>query len=98
MTASSINSAATKADRGRLNLQSHGWIVRQNNLNQYLRIDLAKDTSVTKVATQGRFNADQWVTSYYVRHSLDGTHWVTYKQNSVNKVLCQLKNLVVLIE
>ncbi|XP_031566310.1 venom prothrombin activator oscutarin-C non-catalytic subunit-like isoform X1 [Actinia tenebrosa] len=86
MTASSINSAATKADRGRLNLNSHGWISRHNNPNQYLRIDLGKETSVTKVATQGRFNVGQWVTSYYLRYSLDGTHWVTYKQNSVDKI------------
>ena len=87
MTSSSIYNAGTKADRGRLNLQSHGWIAKQNNAHQYLRINLAKETSVTKVATQGRFNADQWVASYYLRYSLDGKHWVTYKQNSLDKVL-----------
>ena len=39
-----------------------------------------------RVATQGRQNADQWVTSYYVSYSVKGFRFVTYKEYRRTKV------------
>ena len=41
---------------------------------------------MTKVATQGRQDADQWVTKYTLSYSLDGMHWAEYMENSVTWV------------
>jgi len=41
---------------------------------------------ITKVDTQGRHDADQWVTRYLLSSSLDGIHWQIYRFNSQDKV------------
>lgn len=71
--------------RARLHIAKQGryigsWASRHNNHNQWLKIDLGRSTKVTGIATQGRQDADQWVTAYYVYYSLDGVHFsrVTY--------------------
>lgn len=35
---------------------------------------------VTAVATQGRYDYDQWVKQYKLQHSMDGNTWNTYPQ------------------
>lgn len=71
--------------RARLHIPKQGrymgaWSSRHNNHNQWLKIDLGRPTKVTGMATQGRQDADQWVTAYYVYYSLDGVRFsrVTY--------------------
>ena len=34
---------------------------------------------MTKVATQGRYDDNQWVMSYSLSYSVDGTHWAWYR-------------------
>ena len=34
---------------------------------------------MTKVATQGRYDHNQWVMSYSLSYSVDGTHWAWYR-------------------
>ena len=41
---------------------------------------------ITKVATQGRQDYNQWVTRYTISTSLDGTHWAIYRLKSQDKV------------
>lgn len=55
------------------------WCTRTNNGNEWLQVYFGRETTVTKVATQGRYDADQWVTSYSVSYSVDGTHWAWYR-------------------
>jgi len=39
-------------------------------------VDLGETTKVTMVATQGRYDYDQWVKSYKVAYSKYGGHFV----------------------
>ena len=39
-----------------------------------------------KIATQGRQDARQWVTKYFVTYSQDGANFAEYKENSNRKV------------
>lgn len=85
MTASSQWDKFHAPFRARLHIARQGryigsWSARHNNHNQWLKIDLGRTTRVTGIATQGRQDADQWVTAYYVYYSQDGVHWsrVTY--------------------
>ena len=63
------------------------WIARQTNANQWLRVDFKHKATVTNILTQGRRDLRQWVTSYTVGYSDDGTKFKTYKKNNgQNKV------------
>ena len=42
------------------------WLPRHDNLNQYLVVDFGSNTIVTGISSQGRHNADQYVTGYYI--------------------------------
>lgn len=62
------------------------WASNSNTVGQYLQIDLGGTYVINRVATQGRPSWDQWVTSYTVWTSVDGTTWTqnggTYTGNT----------------
>ena len=62
------------------------WYAKRNDKRQWLKIDFGGLTRVSRIATQGRQNADQWVTSYYVSYSVKGFRFVTYKEYRRTKV------------
>ena len=62
------------------------WCSRTRNNRQWLQVDFGTDTIVTRVCTQGRHNADQWVSSYYVSFSSRGQRFITYKEGRRTKV------------
>ena len=69
---------------GRLNKipasgKAGAWCAKSNDGNQWLQVSFGRQTTVTKVATQGRYDSNQWVTSYSLSYSVDGTHWVWYR-------------------
>ena len=80
------------ASRGRLSIKASGrmrgsWTASARNPDQWLQIDLgANDTRVTGVATQGRQDADQWVTSYKLQYGNDGLYFQYYKDQGEEKV------------
>ncbi|KAL9978605.1 hypothetical protein ACROYT_G016141 [Oculina patagonica] len=91
MTASTINDNNHAAKLGRLNLvaasgNAGAWCAKKNDVNQWLQIDLGTPTTVTKVATQGRQEASQWVTSYWLSYSLTGSFWVKYTVRGKKKI------------
>ena len=92
MTASTIHSSIFSANLGRLNLvarsgKNGAWCAKTSNNKEWLQIDLGNPTTVTKVATQGRQNADQWLTSYSISYSLTGSYWVQYTVRGKIKVI-----------
>ena len=58
------------------------WSSKLNHQGQWLEVDLEETAKVTMVATQGRYDADQWVKSYKVAYSKYGGHFVF--QNKVS--------------
>ena len=76
---------------GRLHFRRSGhrmgaWCVRHNNRYQWLMVDFGRTMRITKMASQGRQDARQWVTQYYVSYSQDGVFFAVYKKNSARKV------------
>ena len=55
------------------------WCSHSSNTNEWLQVHFGRETTVTKVATQGRYDADQWVTSYSLSYGVDGSHWAWYR-------------------
>jgi hypothetical protein len=89
ITASSHFSNKSTAYQGRLETkksQTHigAWSSNQT-FASWLQIDLGLVSMVTKVATQGRHDADQWVKTYVLMYSIDGIHWATYKDQHSNR-------------
>ena len=92
MTASTIHAANYAAHLGRLNRVSGSgkagaWCAKTSNNKEWLQIDLGNPTTVTKVATQGRQDANQWPTSYSISYSLTGSYWVQYTVRGKIKVI-----------
>lgn len=52
-----------------------GWAVDQNSTGDYWQVDFGSVIPVNGVASQGREDADQWLGTYTVATSLDGTTW-----------------------
>ena len=63
------------------------WSAKYNNRYQWLQVDFGRAAKIIRISTQGRQDADQWVTQYFVMHSLDGLHFVQYKERNNIKVL-----------
>jgi carbonic anhydrase len=70
-------------NRARLNVGSgtSAWCAdtKADVAKEYLEVDLGSPTVVGGVATQGRLNVAQWVTSYRVAVSTDGYAWNVVK-------------------
>ncbi|XP_028410605.1 von Willebrand factor-like [Dendronephthya gigantea] len=86
LKASSQWSQSWSPGHGRL----HGgncWIARSRDGNQWMQVDFKYKATVTEILTQGRSGASQWVKSYTVGYSDDGTTFKTYKgSNGQDKV------------
>lgn len=92
ITASSIRDSNHEAFQGRLNFQaismnSGSWSAGRNDLNQWLQVFLGGPLfTVAGVATQGRSDYDQWVTSYSLMYTDDGPGFQHYRLGFVIKV------------
>ena len=62
------------------------WTSKYNNRYQWLQVDFGGPAKIIRISTQGRQDADQWVTQYYVSHSLDRVHFLEYKERNSRKV------------
>ena len=91
ITASSEVNQFHAARLGRLGQVKRGryvgaWCARHRNHNQWLKVDFGRPMKITSVATQGRQDTNQWVTSFYLSSSQDNVHWEMYKFRSAYKV------------
>lgn len=58
---------------------NYGWLSKQNNHQQYIQVDLEANTRVKGVSTQGRQNANQWVTKYKLSYGSVPSKMVYYR-------------------
>ncbi|PFX14396.1 Receptor-type tyrosine-protein phosphatase delta [Stylophora pistillata] len=82
----SSESTGFEAFKGRLHAV-RGWSPDRNNRpDDYLQIDLQYEFLLCAVATQGRSTYDDWTTEYKLQLSFDGSTFVTYTENNVDKI------------
>ena len=87
ITASSVYNAATPANSGRLNYAAgSSWCASLSDSIPYLQVDLGSVYIICAVATQGNSRADQWVKTYQVQYSTDGSNWIIYKEREQIRV------------
>lgn len=96
MTSSSMWDSRHGPYRARLNLLNRGgtgaWSSRYKNVFQWLQIDLGQVSRVVAVATQGRYDANQWVKKYEISYAIYGNKFKYYSIN--RKVLVGTANLL----
>ena len=91
-------------DRARLNIHAgHGrtgaWVARYRNTKQWLQVDLRQLSIIKGIATQGRREAHQYVSSYTLSYSLKGVRFRIYSVYGRIKVMSTVPvtlNLVVM--
>ena len=93
ITASSEHSQTYAAKNARLNFQGEvgrkaAWSAGRNNDQQWLQVDVQHQVFLTGISSQGRTNCtcNQWVESYTVSYSNNGTYFIDFKQNGDIKV------------
>lgn len=62
------------------------WIPKTQDLNQWLQLDFGVETVVTRIETQGRQDAAQWVKKYTLRYSKNGDYFQQYQPEGYTKV------------
>ena len=62
------------------------WCARHNNQYQWLAVDFGRTMRVVKFATQGRQDANNWVTKYYLTFSQDNVFFAEYMKDSARRV------------
>lgn len=86
ITSSSNNGPESSPCMARLH-GSLGWSPRTTtNDSDFLQIDLGSVYLLCGVATQGGREGSQWTSSYTIATSLDGSTWVSMKENHTDKV------------
>uniref|UniRef100_A0A8C6WS08 Retinoschisin 1 n=1 Tax=Neogobius melanostomus TaxID=47308 RepID=A0A8C6WS08_9GOBI len=73
--------------KARLNNLGFGcaWLSKFNDQNQWLQIDLKEVSVVSGILSQGRCDADEWVTKYSVQYrTVDSLNWIYYKDQTGN--------------
>ena len=74
------------AKNARLNYRG-AWSAASGDIEPWLQIDLVAVVTITKIATQGRFDEDYWVTNYSLSYSRDSQQFFKeYRQSAVIKV------------
>ncbi|XP_068455509.1 retinoschisin 1a [Clinocottus analis] len=73
--------------KARLNTQGFGcaWLSKFQDSSQWLQIDLQQVKVVSGILTQGRCDADEWITKYSVQYRTDESlSWIFYKDQTGN--------------
>uniref|UniRef100_A0A8C2YVD7 F5/8 type C domain-containing protein n=1 Tax=Cyclopterus lumpus TaxID=8103 RepID=A0A8C2YVD7_CYCLU len=73
--------------KARLNNQGFGcaWLSKFNDLHQWIQIDLKDEAVVSGILTQGRCDADEWITKYSIQYrTVETLNWIFYKDQTGN--------------
>ena len=89
LNASSELNANTPAKNGRLKFVAGSFVAGSSTSDSspYLQIDLRIPHIICAVSTQGNSQGSQWVKSYTLQSSTDGTTWTGYEENGQVKVV-----------
>ena len=91
LTASSMINHYYGPWSSRLQARNHGqyrggWVAKYRNTKQWLQVNLGTVAIVKRIATQARYDANQWVKSYTLSFSNNGVKFYPYKQGRTIRV------------
>ena len=90
--ASTEYNSALKAINGRLHFlyrsgRAGAWTAQKNDVFQFLQVNFGDWTKVTRVAIQGRQDANQWVKSFSLSYGYDPIFFKVFKEDGSEKVI-----------
>lgn len=75
---------------------SGAWCARENNVDEYIQVDLVRAHVISRVAIQEKLKTSPkdgvgvaWVTKFVVAYSQDGLSWSDYSEGNTVKVISQ---------
>ena len=93
LSGSGFYDSAHGYSRSRLHTQRNddgygAWAAEENTVGEYIQADFGQLQRIQAIATQGRADWDQWVTSYKFAYSTDGVtyHYVTSDDDCSDRV------------
>ena len=90
ISSSSVLNANTPAKNGRLNYSGgSSWCAATNDSKPYLQVEFESLYIICAVSTQGNSKGDQWVKTFTLQTSKDGTTWTDYQEAGIPKVRYQ---------
>ena len=97
ISASSYLDSKSKAYNGRLHFlltsdRVGGWVARLNDNNPFFQVNFSDWRKVTRVAIQGRQDADQWVKSFSLSYGYNSMFFQDYTEGQVKKVSNRMSN------
>ena len=60
-----------------------GWQARLQDSNQYFQVGSSIPFVFEKLIIGGRYDFNQWITSFKITYSLDGSTWVPYQNSEI---------------
>ena len=98
ITASSQFGWSHAPRRARLNkpnnsFEKGAWAAASGDVEPWLQVEFSEKVTVVKVATQGRFDLDQWVKNYHMNYSQERIHYQVYRHSGMIKVRSIFKHL-----
>ncbi|KXJ16438.1 Contactin-associated protein-like 5 [Exaiptasia diaphana] len=89
IAASSYYRSDHAPQQGRLHYRASGrsgsWCAKRNRAGEWLQVDLGKISTIKGVATQGRYDYNQWVKTYTLQYSNNGKTFKKYQGGKVFK-------------
>ena len=86
LTSSSNFNSSTPAENARLGLPGLPWCAAEGASSPYLQVNLGSLRAVCAIATQGDSHTDQWVGTYQLQTSTNGTTWTHYSEGGQTRV------------
>ena len=83
-----------RLNRGRFGNKRGAWSSLNNDIYQWLQVDLRTYTTVTRIATQGRSDMYEWVTKYRLQYSEDGVNFHFYKALGQDSAMVRPVNML----
>ena len=110
ITSYTETNSAWRAANGRLYFEKilsgreGAWRAGTNDVHQWFQVDFGGWAKITRVATQGRHDANEWIKRYTLSFSYDGVFFEPYKQNgrtavgnNTNKIIVNLTKVAELL-
>lgn len=77
--------AAQAAASHLFSVSSCAWLSKFQDSSQWLQIDLMEELVVSGILTQGRCDAEEWITKYSLQYRTDEKlNWIYYKDPTGN--------------
>lgn len=67
-----------------LHLDTSAWTAAQNDLSQYLEVDLGRQYNISAIGTQGRQNTIDYVAEFRLESGIDGHDYNLYRDRNGN--------------